>query len=153
MNYVYPILEIDHVTDGDTVRVKIPLMESRGSRLISVRLTGIDAPEAKNTRNGGMLEKRAGLRVGDVVMRWLKLRADRDAQFYVSSDKKPKYHGRIIGTIYDEWPLFASQADNSLNAYLLSSKLVLPYEGGSRHLWTPDELNEILERANAIMDS
>lgn len=146
MRFVDPI-KATVVIDGDTVRCFLD-RGWREDKRVDLRLFGLDTPEAKKTRAGGELEKRAGKLVGRVVQCWLHTRSDK--QLYHTSDAKPKYEGRTIGRLIAGWPTH-TDTDDCLNEYLLRMELCSVYAGKKREPWPHDELELIIARAEKLL--
>lgn len=147
LHYVYPVLEVIEAIDGDNVRVKVPLMETPGHRVINLRLAGVNAPESRTRKD--MMERKAGKLVHEVVQFWVD--ENPSISFHMTSDARPKYHGRMIGRLVFGWPTHNEYEDDTLNHRLLFHKLVRPYEGGARVSWGHEELTGIIARAEAIL--
>lgn len=147
-HFVDPI-QLTRVIDGDTVECKL----DRGwkeSKVVSLRLAGINTPESKATKTGGQVEKATGMLVGFVVAKWIRERIG--TQLYHTSDERPKFHGRTVGRLIAGWPKH-DETDDCLNDYLLLNKLGRPYAGGTRSPWTEAELAGITARAREILDN
>jgi len=132
------------VIDGDTVEVLL----DRGwndRKLTSLRLVGLNAPENKNTKDGGLLEKQAGNLVKDLVSLWLKTKVDAGAVLYASSDARPKYAGRTLGR------LWADEVGDCLNDWLLGLGVVRAYTGGRRKPWEPAELHDVIALSKRML--
>lgn len=127
----YPILEWK-VTDGDTTKVLLDL-GFNASLLMNCRYVGIDVPE-KNTV--------AGQTVKQVSEAWLR----RFRNLQAISLAKDKYAGRFLGHIY------APISETSLTQCLLDRGLGRYYEGGTRKLWSEQELREVELRALVYLE-
>lgn len=153
--FLNPVKDNEHkALDGDTVR----LMLDRGWRekkRTDLRLAGLDTPESFRPKSTHKVrEKEVGFLVKEIVKRWLAGRAE-ECQFYATSEKKPKYAGRTIGTLHTRSPDLIKpglRAGERLNDYLLGHHLAKPYEGGKRS-WTLEELESIASKAAAILQN
>jgi micrococcal nuclease len=118
--YVYPVLSIIDVHDGDSGWVNLDL-GFQISRKVCYRLEGLDTPEVTGP------QKPVGLAVRAIVVEWMKRAVTCESK---SLDK----YGRAIVEFYDKDGI-------SLNAYLLDKKLALPYKGESKSvMWSQAEL-------------
>jgi len=134
----YPVTKIIKVIDGDSIRVEI----DRGFRDYSirdVRLLDIDAPERNTT---------AGKMVRDVVTWWASNLQPQD-YLVLHSFELDKY-GRILGDIT---PAGSSLLPAFLTDYLRGCKLVRDYAGGSRAIWSEQELSGVCKRAAVILNA
>lgn len=123
------------VIDGDTLEATLDL----GFHLawdFNVRLNGLDAPEVHGpTRSVGLL-------VGAVVQKWM---TDAGTDIRIQSVSVDEKYGRLLGVIY-------SQANESLNQYLLDNSLALPYDGKTKKIWTQSELDLCAANAKMILN-
>ena len=55
-----------------------------------------------------------------------------------------------MGRLIAGWPAH-SEADDCLNDYLLAEGLARPYQGGTKHPWTREQLDSIIAKAKAIL--
>ena len=111
--YVYRLLSVAKVVDGDTIDLNLDL----GFSLIlrqRVRLIGIDAPQVR-TRDA--TEKRLGLLAQEYVTEWF----ERPGQILVRTTKKEKY-GRMLADCF-------RVGEPSLCAMLLDLGLAVSYQG------------------------
>jgi len=145
----YPVTEIVKVVDGDTVRV----MLDRGFRdykKIDVRIANVDTPEVRTRR---LLEKEAGKCVTEVVVRWLEaIERDREAELHCVSLAVGKYAGRMIGDLYTT-VIGGVSVQKWLSGYLRDTKLALPYDGGTKDVWTDSQLNAVIRKHAEVMDA
>ena len=111
--YVYRLLRVARVVDGDTIDLDLDLGFSITLRQ-RVRLIGIDAPE---TRTRDAAEKARGLETRDYVAGWFK----RPGQVLVRTTKEEKY-GRMLADCFRE-------GEPSLCAELLERGLAVAYPG------------------------
>ncbi len=142
--FKYPVKELT-VVDGDTVKVLL----DRGwgdFKKTSLRINGIDSPESRTRKN--LLEREAGKLVTRVVQGWVDAWRRREAIFYATSEEKPKYHGRTVGSLFCT---LGSLTEN-LSDYLWDLELVRPYLGGKKLAWSDKELNRIIRTANEILE-
>lgn len=124
------VQSIVKVYDGDTLTVIL----DRGFHDYStrdVRLSGIDAPELKTPT----LEQ--GRKVRDAVTKWL---AKRPNLFLLSYELDKEKYGRVLGDLIETTPV-----GGTLTAYLLANKLVKPYAGAAKSVWTPAELKVVTD--------
>jgi micrococcal nuclease len=139
LRFAFPLKDNTYrVIDGDTVEVVL----DRGfneTKTVSLRFAGLNAPETRTRRE---LEKEAGLLVKDIVIKWLTDNTDK--QFFCSSDEKPKFANRIIGSFW------ADNEENLLNSHLLTLGVVKPYNGGKRS-FSDEELTSIIEAAKIFL--
>ena len=93
--YVYKVVSVDKVVDGDTFYLTVDLGFHVYHR-IKVRLQGVDAPEIFRPVNEA--EKKAGLAARDFVERWLK-----QGRLIIKTykDRTGKY-GRYLADVYRE---------------------------------------------------
>ncbi len=127
--YVYPVLSIIDVHDGDSGWVNLDL-GFQISRKVCYRLDGLDTPEVTGS------QKPVGLAVRDVVKSWLK-------RAVICESKSLDKYGRALVVFYDK-------DGNSLNEYLLSAKLALGYHGENKSvMWSQAELRAASSAAAA----
>lgn len=125
--FVYPVLSIIDVHDGDSGWVNLDL-GFQISRRVCYRLSGLDAPEVTGP------QKAVGLAVRDVVEAWLK-------RAVICESKSLDKYGRALVVFYDKDGV-------SLNDLLLKSKMALAYKGESKSaMWSQAELREALAAA------
>ena len=111
--YVYRLLRVARVVDGDTIDLDLDLGFSITLRQ-RVRLIGIDAPE---TRTRDAAEKARGLEAQRFVAEWFQ----RPGQVLVRTTKEEKY-GRMLADCFRE-------GEPSLCAELLERGLAMAYRG------------------------
>jgi len=152
--FLYAVKDNLHrIMDGDTIEVLLDRGFSDKKEKMKLRFAGLNAPETRTRR---LLEKEAGLLVKEIVVRWVDSRKDK--QFYVTSDSKPKYHGRMIGRFWtgpdDLLENFGkiSAFEDCLNTFLLELKVVKVYTGGKRG-FTDEELKLIIANCNKFLNS
>ena len=155
---------IEHVYDGDTVNhVHIKIWNMCGLRYdagqtlqlfpevyvrddalwiyTAVRLLGIDCPEfhPHHRLSSGELRDPADIewehelatKARDKVR---KIIQDNDLKFFVGNPQEGKYAGRIVGEIWAR-----DHSDGRLinvSEMLLTKKLAVPYDGGTKSIWT-----------------
>jgi endonuclease YncB( thermonuclease family) len=125
--FVYPVLSIIDVHDGDSGWVNLDL-GFQISRKVCYRLDGLDAPEVTGP------QKAVGLAVRDVVESWLK-------RAVICESKSLDKYGRALVVFYDKDGV-------SLNDLLLKSKMALAYKGESKSaMWSQAELRDALAAA------
>ena len=127
------------VIDGDTVEVLID-KGFRDRKEVSIRLLGVDAPEAKTRKN--LLERKAGKLVTRVVRKWMLDNLDPGGTIFVSSESKPKFAERTIGRIWID-----SLEQGELSDFLLIEGFVRPYLGGKKEEWDKDLLDRIISKS------
>jgi endonuclease YncB( thermonuclease family) len=122
--FVYPVLSIIDVHDGDSGWVNLDL-GFQISRRVCYRLDGLDAPEVTGP------QKAVGLAVRDVVEAWLK-------RAVICESKSLDKYGRALVVFYDKDGV-------SLNDLLLKSKMALAYKGESKSaMWSQAELRDAM---------
>jgi micrococcal nuclease len=122
--FVYPVLSIIDVHDGDSGWVNLDL-GFQISRRVRYRLDGLDAPEVTGP------QKAVGLAVRDVVEAWLK-------RAVICESKSLDKYGRALVVFYDKDGV-------SLNDLLLKSKMALAYKGESKSaMWSQAELRDAM---------
>ncbi len=140
--FAFPLKDNTYrIIDGDTVEVLLD-RGWRCTKLTSIRLIGLDTPECRTRR---ALEKQAGLLAKELVVCWFNSRKDKQ-HFYATSDAKPKYAGRTVGRIW------AGDASDCLNDYMLNLKVAKPYMGGRKEKFTDEELNVVIEICNKELE-
>ncbi len=112
--YVYPIVTVTSVYDGDTLTSVIDLGFSVRTKR-SIRIVGIDTPEVRGD------QRPAGLIVRDYC-REIVLGCDN--RYYYSHTAKDKY-GRALG---DVW----LPGHGWLGQHLIENHMALPYLGGTK---------------------
>jgi len=141
-DFRYPVKGPIRVIDGDTVEVIL----DRGFgdlKKVSLRINGVDAPESRTRKN--LLEREAGKLITEVVIRWVL--QNENLMFFASSEEKPKYAGRIVGSLLAGGPAGWSLAD-----FLIENGLARPYRGGKRVPWTDRKLKAILKEGRTYLD-
>lgn len=118
----FVIQSVVRVHDGDTLTVMVDRGWSDYSQR-DVRVQGIDAPEITGPT------KREGTKVRDAAIAWI---AKNKPTMLVSYALDEKY-GRVLGDLI-------AVHDQRLSNYLLLNKLALPYDGGTKAVWTPELL-------------
>lgn len=111
--YIYRLLRVARVVDGDTIDLDLDLGFSITLRQ-RVRLIGVNAPEIRS-RNAA--EKARGLQAEAFVMEWFQ----RPGQVFVQTTKEEKY-GRMLADCF-------RSGESTLCAELLATGLALPYRG------------------------
>lgn len=125
--YVYPVLSIIDVHDGDSGWVNLDL-GFQISRKVCYRLDGLDTPEVTGS------QKPVGLAVRDVVEAWLK-------RAVICESKSLDKYGRALVVFYDRDGV-------SLNDLLVKSKMALAYKGEAKAaMWSQAELRDALAAA------
>jgi len=92
--YRYPIINVDKVTDGDTVKLTLDLGFNLYKKL-PIRLMGYDAPEIFFPTNEN--EYKAGIKVKE----YLESLVDKFS--YIETFKDPEIYGRFSGIIYTDY--------------------------------------------------
>lgn len=132
------------VLDGDTIEVLGQIWTGGVYVKQKVRLAGIDTPE-KNTDAGKAVRKHI-IDLLEVV-----------TGFTVICSEDDKYSGRFVGHVlldkaklvkavpnnhwHDGWP-YATDANVSLSEYLVVNDLAKRYNGGTKSVWTKDDLRK-----------
>ncbi len=123
--YVYPIVSVESVHDGDTLTAVIDLGFST-QRVLTIRLNGLDTPEVTGA------SKAAGIAVRDFVRSMVYTART----LTLESQALDKY-GRSLGVVYLD--------GISLNKLLIASGRALPYDGSNRAgTWTAARLAAVL---------
>jgi endonuclease YncB( thermonuclease family) len=133
--FEYPV-EGYRIVDGDTVEVIL----DRGwgdMKRTKLRINGIDTPESRTRR---YLEKQAGLAVKRYVILWLSMAGD----LHATSEEKPKYAGRTVGSLFNS-------EGASLGEWLLELGLARSYHGGKKVKWSDSTLRDIIRRVSVLM--
>lgn len=107
--YLYKILQVVSIYDGDTLTVEIDLGMNI-SRTETIRLYGIDTPELRGTSRNSGLESR------DYLRSIINSAEEEHLDIYIRTykDKGDKY-GRLLGEI------FLGDLSESINDKLVSS--------------------------------
>jgi len=127
--FTYPILQVERIIDGDTLKVVVDLGFNTRKR-VTVRLAGLDTPEIRGAN------KVLGKKVTRHVRNWI----DYDTEFLMLKSLKWDGFGRSIGEIYDE------DDGRNLNAFLLANKLARKYAPGiSKKPWSKAALKRIAD--------
>ena len=132
--YVYPLVDVGNVYDGDTMTNAIVDLGWDTLRRVDLRLAGLDTPEINKAG-----EKDAGLAVKRAVADWL---GSRKGRLIVESKEIDKY-GRSLAVIHCQ-----GEAE-SLNAYLLRTGMARPYSGDLRLPWPASGLIAAKKAAEA----
>ena len=124
--------KVVNVYDGDTIHVVIIVF----NRLykFKCRLSGIDTPELRVSRNDPHreLHRQAGLKVAKYVSDLIN---DKLVRLEIHSYDK---YGRLLCDVY-------TYNGVSINQLLVDKKFALPYDGGTKSIWTPEMLKQIIE--------
>jgi micrococcal nuclease len=132
LTFEYPFTLL-RVLDGDTVEGHADLGFFI-SRKVTVRLEGVNAPETKGA------EKEVGLMVKQCVERWFKSQTSGGGMRVWLISKQVDKYGRVLGVLTPRGPVIAPLP---LNEWLLSTKLVQPYDGGARTAYPKKTLADI----------
>jgi len=124
------MIEITDIVDGDTVKANIDLGWDIWKKNQTIRLDEIDSPEIHSEN---LLEAKAGSAVKTYVEKLFPI----GTKTILKSNSLDKY-GRVLGGI-----LLPDGTD--LSDVLLAKKVVKPYSGEKKQLWTEDQLNHIIE--------
>ncbi|MCY4475856.1 MAG: thermonuclease family protein [Chloroflexi bacterium] len=131
----YPV-EIERVSDGDTVEVEIGSINVAELQVQTVRIEGVDTPE---TRTSDEFEKSCG--------NWSKSRVEEflseDGQYVLVTEFEDGAFGRILGDI-------RAPDGRMLTDFLLEKGLAVEYEGGKRSFEQHRENCEALVEAGHI---
>lgn len=123
------------IIDGDTLQATLDL----GFHLswdFNIRLNGIDAPEIHGA------SKPIGDLVTKVVQKWM---TSIDAQpVRVQSVSIDEKYGRLLGVIIDQY-------NNSLNEFLIRNALAFQYDGGTKKVWTKNDLDLAATNATLLL--
>lgn len=131
--YVYPVASVLSVYDGDTITCTVDLGFNT-LRKISVRVSGVDAPEVTGS------SKVAGLAVRDYV----RYKLGKASKITLESKELDKY-GRSLGIIH-------LGDGTTINELLLKHNMALPYNGESRvGIWNDVKLTAAANSATAQM--
>ena len=98
-----------------------------------VRLNGIDAPE-KHSKND--IEVEAGIHVMYYLTQLLT-----NKTLYLQTIKYEDKYGRYLAEVY----INEASMLHSINQLLIDNKLVHKYDGGTKLLWTDEELINIMK--------
>jgi len=135
MQFTFPILKIIKVLDGDSLRLSVDL-GFKLSRIIDVRIHGIDTPEIRG------YQKSAGQLVRQALIKMLT-KAQEKGQLTLISEDLDKY-GRCLGDI-------ETQDNDSILNFLLEKELGRIYNGGKRGKWEKEELNQVTLHAQEYL--
>ena len=141
--YIFRVVSIDKVVDGDTIDVTIDLGFDL-SKKERVRVAGIDTPE-KRTRN---LEEKA---LGLDATAWIKehlegaINGDDDLIIRTELDGGVGKYGRLLGWLY------IGDAIVSLNERMIDEGYAWAYDGGSKNK-NFEELREIRRNQGTYVD-
>lgn len=140
------------VLDGDTIEVLGQIWTGGIYVKQKVRLAGIDTPE-KNTDAGKAVRKH--------IIDLLEVLRD----FTIVCSEDDKYSGRFVGHVLldkaklvkavpnnhwkDGWP-YATDAQVSLSEYLVVNDLAKVYDGGTKSVWTREELRNVENTCNGL---
>ncbi len=124
------------VVDGDTIQATLD-MGFHLSGDWAVRFYGIDAPEVHGPT------RKYGLHVADVVDKWMRA-AHIDGEMKIRSVSVDEKYGRLLG-------IALNSSGESLADYLLLNRLVLPYDGKTKQIWTATALADLEISATAIL--
>ena len=143
LTFAYPF-RLLRVMDGDTLEGDADL-GFYVSRKVTVRLNGVNAPEVTGTA-----EKAVGLLVKQCVERWFSRQAQMVAtRLWLVSREVDKY-GRVLGEIEIRPTGLAGQT-LALTPWILGNQLSKPYDGGTKLVYTPNELAAIAALAKAYL--
>ena len=113
------VAQVSRVIDGDTLDVTVQLWPGLSQR-VSVRISGIDAPELKGaTQCERDLAQQARTFVVDALLKAVVVR--------IADIKPDKFAGRVDAVVY--------VGDASLGDVLLLAGFAKPYTGGKRLPW------------------
>jgi micrococcal nuclease len=121
-SFVYKVLSVDHVVDGDTIDVLIDL----GFDILTkqrIRLLGIDTPES---RTSNLEEKKYGLYSKNKLISMLHGEIEIRCKLKDGRDK----YGRVLGEVWvkdneeEEWL--------NVNKWLCDNAYAVPYEGQNK---------------------
>jgi endonuclease YncB( thermonuclease family) len=132
------------VLDGDTIEVLGQIWTGGVYVKQKVRLAGIDTPE-KTTDAGKAVRKH--------IFDLLEVLKD----FTVVCTEDDKYSGRFVGQVLIDGKKLNSISPNSryvhvesLNQYLLLEGLAKKYDGGTKSVWTREELRNVENTCNGL---
>lgn len=140
-------VKLYRVYDGDTIEIITKLDRFEKPKRYMFRLNGIDAPELKP-------------KIGD-VNRLLTIEAAEKIKtilnylltsvLYIKFDGEDKY-GRLLGTLWTTRKkcCFFNSPDKNVNLWLLTNKLVLPYNGNKKLDFTKEWLVNNMPNINYI---
>ena len=132
-------VQILRVVDGDTVEVEIDQIQVAGLKKQTVRIEGVDTPE---TRSSLPFEKECG--------QWSKKRAieftDERGQHVLITEFEDGGFSRILGDI-------RSPSGIMMSEFLLSERLAIEYQGGTRSFEQHRENCQMLADAGYISRS
>ena len=123
------------VYDGDTITVVFFV----GSEPVQmkIRLNGIDTPEIRAGKGKLKIEKIAGKKCRDYLN---SLVGDKIVTLVIY--KWDKYGGRMVGDIYVD--------GMNISQHIIEKGYANPYDGGTKHKWTEQELRIMLDRMNYV---
>ena len=143
MMYLY-YADIDRIYDGDSITVTIDLGFHAAIRERSMRIMGVDTPELRGESD---LHEEAGRAVRDL----LRTTVLPTHKLIVESKELDKY-GRILGNLYISTEMMVAGQEFGLREYLIAMGLAVPYDGGTKHKWSEDELKIVIANCERIQE-
>lgn len=134
---------LDEVTDGDTLKIIIPLSEERFLKL-GIRVAGIDAPETTLKGTTTPLQKEAGI----LVKKYVEQLFLGKKIIHVTLTHSDKWGGRQVGEVFLNYP-----SEETLSTHLIKKGYVKPYDGKRKEEWTAEQLMAIIGKAEREVGS
>ena len=113
------------VVDGDTLKLDVKIWPGITSR-VNLRLRFIDTPEKGGVRNGKPIPE-CEKKIASVAIKYVKELLPVGKKIFISSVKKGKYSGRVLG--------LANIEGESLSKILIRKGYARKYSGGTRSGW------------------
>jgi endonuclease YncB( thermonuclease family) len=118
------------VYDGDTITVmgRTPLFKNNKLHRYNIRIDGLDTPEIRGAKSPK--EKAFAIVVRDYLRSMIL-----DQIVTIKFKKFGKYGGRTLGKVYFE--------DLNITKHLISMNYAYAYDGGTKRIWFPEEVERI----------
>jgi endonuclease YncB( thermonuclease family) len=133
--------KVDSIYDGDTITIATRL---KGEQfwLYKLRLLGLDTPEIRPSRD--LPNRESHKAASRLVKERLTAKIPPGSVIVVVFAKEGKY-GRLLGTAYTTRRFFGSYYKNkNINRWLIDSGYALPYDGGTKTVFSQAFLDRIL---------
>lgn len=140
--FVYALIDGIYVLDGDTILTIRDVGDNRFS-VAAIRIKGVDAPEIRSKNE---LEQKAGRLVAQVTRQWCYSSMQNGNELEVIEYPGGKYHGTAMGDLVN------SEGD-LLSEFLLVNRMVSPYSGGTKWVWTATQLRRVISEAKSLLDA
>ncbi len=144
MNGIRSLARVIALYDGDTWYIVVPSPGhelDEAPRKYLFRLAGLDCPEMRPRLI--IPDRDLHVKAAKAVTRLLSVKY-KDAIVWIEFKQEEKY-GRLLGTIYPD-----QDRDESINDWMISHQLALPYAGKTKPEWTRSSLNKVLSNCAAL---